>query len=133
MLTFIKYLALALAAILGVTCVIAATRSDDMDVSRSAALSAPPDAVFAVVNDFHQWDAWSPWSKLDPAMKKSFEGPGQGVGAIYHWSGNNEVGEGKNTLVESKPSEYIAMRLEIVRPFAGVSDVKFTFVPEGNG
>jgi uncharacterized protein YndB with AHSA1/START domain len=104
-----------------------------MNVSRSATISAPPEAVFKVVNDFRQWDAWSPWSKLDPAMKKSWEGPAEGVGAIYRWSGNDQVGEGSMTLLESKPNEKVSIKLEFARPFAGLSDVQFTFLPEGAG
>src|SRR5215212_575327 len=101
----IKKLLLGLVAIIAIILVVAAFQPDDMSVSRSATMAAPPQAVFKVVNDFRQWDAWSPWSKLDPAMKTSVETPAEGVGAVYHWSGNNEVGEGKNTLVESKPFE----------------------------
>jgi len=129
----IKKIFFAIIALVAITCAIAATRSDEMNVTRSATIAAPPAAVFAVVNDFRQWDAWSPWSKIDPTMKKSIEGPPEGVGAIYHWSGNTQVGEGTTKLVESKPSERVGMRLEIVRPFAGASDVQFTFAPDGKG
>lgn len=108
------------------------TRPDDFRISRSTSISAAPAAVFAVVNDFHQWDAWSPWSKLDPAMKVSFEGPGSGVGAIYKWSGNNEVGEGQSTLVASQPNDRIGIQLDFVRPFAGRNDVEFTFKLQGD-
>jgi hypothetical protein len=90
----IKKLLLGLVAVIAIILVVASFQSDDMNVTRSATIAAPPDAVFKVVNDFRQWDAWSPWSKLDPQMKKSLEGPPEGVGAIYKWSGNNEVGEG---------------------------------------
>src|SRR5215212_4114534 len=126
----IKKLLLGLVAIIAIILIVAAFQSDDLNVSRSAAMIAPPEAVFKVVNDFRQWDAWSPWSKLDPAMKKSLEGPAEGVGAVYRWSGNSEVGEGKTTLVESKPSEKVGMKLEMVRPMASTTDVQFTFVPE---
>ena len=122
-------LALALVAIL----VVAVFRPDTMHVARSATIAAPPSAVFAVVNDFRRWDDWSPWSKLDPEMKVNFEGPPIGVGAVYKWSGNNEVGEGSTTLVESVPDEKVGMKLAFVRPFPGESDVQFTFAPEGAG
>lgn len=125
--------AVSLAALIAIICVVASFQSDDLNVSRSATVKAPPAAVFKVVNDFRQWDAWSPWSKLDPNMTKRLEGPPEGVGAVYHWSGNNEVGEGSTRLLESKPSERIGMKLEFVRPFAGTSDVEFTFVPEAAG
>ncbi len=120
-------------ALLTALAVATALQPDEMSVSRSTTIATPPEAVFKVVNDFHQWDAWSPWAKLDPTMKVSYSGPEEGVGATYYWSGNNDVGEGTNTLVESKPSEKIAMRLDMIRPMAGTSDVQFTFVPEGTG
>lgn len=129
----IKKILLGLVAVIAIILVVAAFQSDELQVSRSATIAAPPEAVFKVVNDFRQWDAWSPWSKLDPNMKKSLEGPPEGVGAIYKWSGNNEVGEGVTRLIESKPNEKIAMKLEVVRPMAGSSDVQFTFAPEGAG
>ncbi len=129
----IKKLLLGLVAAIAIILIAATFQSDDMNISRSATIAAPPEAIFKVVNDFSQWDAWSPWSKLDPAMKKTLEGPKEGVGAIYKGSGNDEVGEGSTTLIESKPSEKIGMKLEFVRPFAGTSEVQFTFVPEGTG
>jgi hypothetical protein len=129
----IKKIIFGLIAVIAIICGIASTRSDDMIVSRSATVNAPPATLFAIVNDFKQWDAWSPWSKLDPAMKVNFEGPTQGVGAVYHWSGNNDVGEGTTRLVESKPNELVGMKLEFVRRFAGTNDVKFMFAPDGAG
>lgn len=129
----IKKIFLGLAAVVALILVVAAFQSDDLNITRSATVNATPDAVFKVVNDFRQWDAWSPWSKLDPKMTKSLDGPPEGVGAIYKWSGNNEVGEGFTKLIESKPNEKIAMKLEFVRPFAGSSDVQFSFAPEGAG
>ncbi|MDZ4404876.1 SRPBCC family protein [Prosthecobacter sp.] len=129
----IKKVLLGLVAVIAIILIVASFQSDDLNVTRSATIAAPPDAVFKVVNDFRQWDAWSPWSKLDPAMKKTLEGPPEGVGAIYKWSGNNEVGEGSTKLVDSKPNETIGMKLEFVRPFEGSSDVRFTFAPEGAG
>ncbi len=129
----IKKVLLGLVAVIAIILVAATFQSDDLNVTRSTTIAAPPDAVFKVVNDFRQWDAWSPWSKLDPAMKKTLEGPPEGVGAIYKWSGNNEVGEGITKLVASKPNETIDMKLEFVRPFEGSSDVRFTFAPEGAG
>ena len=129
----IKKLLLGLVGVIAIILVIASFQSDDLSISRSKTIAAPPEAIFKVVNDFRQWDAWSPWAKLDPEMKKSLEGPPEGVGALYKWSGNSEVGEGSTKLIESKPNELVGMKLEFVRPFAGSSDVQFTFVPEGEG
>jgi Polyketide cyclase / dehydrase and lipid transport len=101
-------------------------------VSRSTTIAAPAPVVFAQVNDFHRWTAWSPWEKIDPAMKRTYEGPPAGVGASYTWVGSGEVGEGRMTIVESRPSDLIQVKLEFVKPFAGTSVAAFTFKPEGD-
>lgn len=123
---------IALAVIVVVLAVVIATRPSEFRVERTATISAPAPVVFAQVNDFHKWEAWSPYVKRDPAMKKSFEGAPAGVGAIYTWSGNREVGEGRMTIIESRPSEQIRIKLEFVRPFAGTSTAEFTFKPEAD-
>src|ERR1051326_4707786 len=100
--------------------IVAALQPADFKVVRSASISAAPTAVFAQVNDLHKWQAWSPWEKLDPAMKRTFEGPASGVGAIYAWDGNKDVGAGRMTITDSKPDERIVMKLEFFKPMAGV-------------
>lgn len=99
-------------------------------VSRSTTIAAPAAVVFAQVNDFHKWTAWSPWEKIDPAMKRTYEGAPAGVGARYGWEGSREVGEGRMTIVASRPSDLIQVELEFVKPFAGTSVAEFTFQPQ---
>jgi uncharacterized protein YndB with AHSA1/START domain len=123
---------IAVAVIIVVFVVIVALQPSEFRVTRSTTISAPPPAVFAQVNDFHKWEAWNPWGKIDPAMKQAYEGAPAGVGAIYTWAGNNEVGEGRMTITESRPSELIRIRLEFFKPFAGTNTAEFTFKPEGN-
>jgi uncharacterized protein YndB with AHSA1/START domain len=101
-------------------------------ISRTTTIAAPAPVVFAQVNDFHNWAAWSPWAKLDPAMKQTYEGAPAGVGAIYTWAGNSEVGEGRMTVVESRPSDLVRVKLDFQKPLAGTSVAEFTFKPEGN-
>ncbi len=123
---------IALAAIAVVLVVIVATRPSEFRVARTARIAASAPVVFAQVNDFHKWEAWSPWAKLDPAMKQAYEGAPAGTGAVYTWAGNKEVGEGRMTLTESRPSELIKIELEFVKPFATTSTAEFTFKPEGD-
>jgi hypothetical protein len=108
-----------------------ATRPNDFKIVRSAALIAPQADVFAQVNDLHLWEEWSPWAKKDPTMKQVYDGPQTGVGSSYYWNGNKDVGEGRMTVTESTPVERVRLRLEFIRPFAGVNDVEFTFAPDG--
>ena len=95
-------------------------------------IAAPAAAVFEQVNDFRKWDAWSPWAKRDPNMRQTYEGAPAGVGPSYSWSGNNEVGEGRMTLTESRPNEMIRVNLEFLKPFAATNTTEFNFQPSGN-
>jgi uncharacterized protein YndB with AHSA1/START domain len=102
-------------------------------VTRSATIAAPPSAVFPYVNDLHKWQDWSPWAKLDPNAKATFGGSQAGTGAVFSWSGNNEVGEGKMTIAESKPDDYVKTNIDFAKPFAGTSVAEFQLKPEGAG
>jgi hypothetical protein len=122
---------LVIAALVVVFLIVVALQPSTFRVTRTATISAPAPAVFAQVNDFHKWEAWSPYEK-DPAMKKTFEGPPAGIGASYAWSGNNEVGEGRSTITDSRTNERITIKLEFVRPFACTNTAEFTFTPKAD-
>jgi len=122
----------AIAAILVVFAIVVALQPSEVRVVRSITIAAPAPAVFAQVNDFHKWEAWSPWAKLDPAAKVTFEGTPAGQGAVFTWAGNDEVGEGRMTLMESRPSDQIRIEVAFVKPFEGSSSSEFTFKPDGN-
>jgi uncharacterized protein YndB with AHSA1/START domain len=120
-----------LASVVLAFCVVAALQPAELRVERSAIISAPPAVVFEYVNDLHKWQEFSPWAKRDPAARNTFEGPGAGIGAVFAWAGNEEVGEGRMTIVESRPNERVRFRLDFLKPFAGTNDVEFSFVPQG--
>jgi hypothetical protein len=124
---------IVLAALLIVFLVIVATRPADFRISRSAVIPAAPAAVFAQVNDFHNWEAWSPWAKMDPDAKSEFAGPTSGVGSKFHWAGNSKVGEGNMTIAESRPNDVIRIDLEFLKPFVANNLAEFTFKPAGDG
>jgi uncharacterized protein YndB with AHSA1/START domain len=128
-----KKILLAIVAVIVVFLVVVSLQPSDFRVERSAVVAAPPEAVFAQVNDFHNWAAWSPWSKMDPDMKTTYSGPDAGTGARYAWSGNSKVGEGSMTITESRPAEYIAIDLEFLKPFKAKNLTEFTFTPAEGG
>jgi len=123
---------IAVAIIVVIFLIVVALQPSDFRVVRSATIAAPPAAVFEQVNDFHKWEAWSPWAKIDPNMKDRYEGAASGPGASYAWIGNNEVGEGRMIITDSRPTDLIAIKLQFVKPFACTNDVEFTFKPQGN-
>ena len=111
--------------------IIIAGRPDEFVVSRSAKISAPPEKIFPHANDLHKWEAWSPWAKMDPVCRNSYEGSPAGTGAILTWAGNKKVGEGRMTITESRPNDLIRIKLEFLKPFKATNMAEFTFKPEG--
>jgi len=126
-----KKIALGVVAAIVVFLVVVALQPAEFRVERSAVMAAPAAEVFAQVNDFHQWEAWSPWAKMDPAAKNSFEGPASGVGAKFSWDGNDKVGAGRMTITESKAPEHVAIKLEFLKPYAATDTADFTFKGDG--
>ena len=84
----LAYILGGLAVIIILFVIVAAMQPAEYRVVRTGTISAPPAEVFPQVNDLHEWEAWSPWAKLDPTMKQTYEGAPQGTGAIYSWNGN---------------------------------------------
>jgi len=120
-----------LAVIIIALVIVVSMQANDFCYTRSLVITAPVAKVFAQVNDFHNWAAWSPWAKLDPDAKNTFDGPTAGTGAIFKWSGNNNVGEGTNTIIESSPGELIRIKLEFLKPFKATHTAEFKFKTEG--
>ena len=111
----------------------AATKPNEFHVSRSATIEAAPDQLFSPINDFHSWARWSPWEKRDPAMQRTHSGAASGQDAIYAWSGNNDVGQGRMEIEESTPPSKVVIKLDFLKPFEAHNTAEFTLVPAGNG
>lgn len=125
-------LAIIVVAILGVLGY-AAISPDHFRIERTASIAAPPEKVFPLINDFQQWPAWSPWEKIDPTLKRSYSGPQAGVGAVYAWQGNNEVGTGRMEITGSQPVSKVEIKLDFQMPFEAHNTAEFTLSPENGG
>ena len=125
----LTYILIALAVVVLLFIVAVASRPSTFLITRSANIAAPPEEVFMQVYDLHSFLEWSPWAKLDPGCTTTFEGPGAGVGASFTWSGNKKVGEGRMTLTDSRPPEFIRFKLEFLKPFKATHTTEFTFKP----
>jgi hypothetical protein len=129
----LNWILIAVAAIVVVFIAMVALQPADFRVQRSALIAAPTQAVFAQVNDFHNWRAWSPWEMLDPQLERTYAGPQAGTGASYAWAGNKDVGEGRMTITESRPGERILIDLQFIKPMTARNTTEFLFKPEGGG
>lgn len=125
--------------LLGVGCVIVvfvcvvALQPSSFLVNRAAVINAAPAEIHGLINDFHKWEGWSPWAKIDPAMKTTYEGAPSGTGAIYKWVGNDQVGEGQMTILESQAPGLVKIKLDFLKPFASTSTTEFKIEPVGSG
>jgi hypothetical protein len=124
------FLLIALALVSGLIAYIS-LQPNTFRIARSAIVDAPPDRVYAEVNDLHNWEKWSPWAKLDPQQQVAFDGSPLGPGASMSWSGNSKVGAGKMTIKESSQNERIRLKLEFTRPMQAVNEVQFDLKPIG--
>ena len=122
----------AVVLVAAILAIVIALQPTEFHIERSLTMKAPPEAPFAQVNDFHNWDGWSPWLKEDPNAKGTYEGPSAGEGAIFRWSGNDNVGEGSMTILESKPPELIRIELRFIKPFEDTATTDFHFTPVGD-
>ncbi len=121
-------LVIGVAGILG----FAAIKSDEFRIQRAASIKAPPEKIFPLINDFHHWASWSPWEKLDPALKRTYSGTASGRGAVYEWEGNKKVGQGRMEIMESSPSSKITIKLDFLKPFEAHNTAEFTLDRQGD-
>lgn len=132
----LKMLGLGLAGVLVVVVagllIFAATKPDSFRVQRSASIKAPPEKIFALINDLRAHGSWSPWEKKDPGMKRTFTGPQAGKGATYEWDGNKEIGQGRMEIAEAVPASRIVMKLDFIRPFEAHNIAEFLLQPSGD-
>lgn len=104
----------------------------DFALSRSTRIDADPASVHALLDDFHQWRAWSPWEDVDPDLQRTYSGPERGVGSVYEWSGNNKAGQGRMEVTESDPSK-VVVDLRFLKPFKARNVTRFDLTPAGDG
>jgi uncharacterized protein YndB with AHSA1/START domain len=121
-------LALAIAAVL----ILASRKPDTLRVQRAAAIHAPPEKIFSLISDFHQWRAWSPYEDRDPNLQRAYSGASSGTGAVYEWNGNKNVGSGRMEILDAPAPRKVVIKLDFLKPFEAHNTAEFTFVPQGD-
>jgi uncharacterized protein YndB with AHSA1/START domain len=128
----LKKLALGAVALLLVLVAVIATRPPTFRIERSAVIAAPPEVVFAQLQDLRRWRQWNPYDKMDPAARMSFASQTAGPGASYHYV-SDKVGEGRMTLTDVQPYRHVGVRADFIRPMAATHQIDFTLTPEAGG
>ncbi|RQO38425.1 polyketide cyclase [Herminiimonas sp. KBW02] len=128
----LKIIAIAILVVVVAILIYAATRPDTFRVERTTTIKAPPEKVYALINDFHSWTTWSPYEKKDPDMKRTHSGATSGTGAVYEWDGNKNVGKGRMEVTESSPSSRIVIKLDFFSPFEAHNTAEFILQAQGD-
>ncbi len=132
MFEILAIIAVILAIAIAVVLILAATKPNTLRVQRATSIRAPADRIFPMINDFQQWRVWSPYENKDPAMKRTYEGPDSGKGAVYAWDGNKNVGSGRMEILEASVPSRITIKLDFFKPFEGHNTAEFTMLPQGD-
>jgi uncharacterized protein YndB with AHSA1/START domain len=132
MFEIIAIIAAVLAIAIAIVLILAATKPDTFRVQRATTVKAPPEKIFPLINDFHQWGTWSPYETKDPAMKRSYSGAASGKGAVYAWDGNKNVGSGSMEILDTSAPSKIVIKLDFFTPFEGHNTAEFTMLPQGD-
>lgn len=129
----LKKILLGVAVLIAAVLLLPLGRPDSFKVERSIDIAAPAATIYALVAAFHRWPLWSPWEKLDPAMRRTFSGAEAGVGAVYAWAGNDEIGEGRMEIVDAQPPAQLGIQLDFLKPMASRNRAEFRFTPDAGG
>jgi uncharacterized protein YndB with AHSA1/START domain len=132
MFEIIAIIAAVMAIAIAIVLILAATKPDTFRVQRATTVKAPPEKIFPLINDFHQWGTWSPYENKDPAMKRSYSGAASGKGAVYAWDGNKNVGSGRMEILDTSAPSKIVIKLDFFTPFEGHNTAEFTMLPQGD-
>src|SRR5450432_883692 len=132
MFEIIAIIAVVLAIVVAIVLILAATKPNTFSVQRATTVRAPPERIFPLINDFHQWGSWSPYENKDPAMKRSYSGASSGKGAVYGWEGNKNVGSGRMEILDASAPSKIVIKLDFFAPFEGHNTAEFTMLPQGD-
>ncbi|MBK8009184.1 MAG: SRPBCC family protein [Rhizobiales bacterium] len=116
-----------------VVLILASMKPNQFRVERSIDIAAPASKIFPYFEDLKQQRNWSPWDQKDPDMKRVYSGADKGVGAVYAWDGNREVGAGQQEIISVRPNEKVEANIDFYRPMRAKNHVEFLLKPAGNG
>ena len=125
----IKYLFFALLGIIALVAGLGLFAKKTYHIERSIIIDAPDSLVYEQLWLYSNFKEWSPWHNLDSNMLIRLSGKDGEEGFSFHWSGNEEVGEGTQTLISVFPKR-LEFELDLVRPFK--SKFPAYFIIEGD-
>lgn len=127
-----KKIVIVVVVLVAALLIFAATKPDTLRVERTTSIKTPPEKIFPLINDFHNWGSWSPWEKRDPAMRRTYSGAASGKGAVYEWEGNNQVGKGRMEITDTTAPSRVIIKLDFMKPIEGHDIAEYTLERQGD-
>lgn len=97
-------------------------------VSKTIVVNASQEQVYAILNDFNHWAAWSPWSVMEPEVKISISENNH----FYEWVGGR-TGSGNMRIIGGEANQSLAIDLNFLKPWKSYAKVHFHLKPSGDG
>src|SRR5471032_367576 len=126
----LKKIAIGIVVLVLIVLGLAAMQPDSFRVQRTIAIKAPAEKILPLISDFHNWTSWSPWEKLDPAMKRTYSGAPKDQGAVYAWEGDDKVGAGRMEITGQAPAK-VDIKLDFLKPFESHCQTEFALETKG--
>jgi len=126
----LKIIGIILLVIIVVFLVVALFLPKGVSMKESIVINKPASLIYKQVNNFHNWNAWSPWLEMDTTMVNSYEGPEQGVGAKNSWTAKKS-GNGSMTITESVPYKKVSADLDFGQKGKAINYFEFEETTEG--
>lgn len=124
---------LILGLIIGVVAtlaILASRKPDYFNYYNSVVINAPAAAIYPEAANLRKSNEWSPWLKLDPNARVTYNDIIEGVGASTHWAGNKHVGQGNATITETIHNELVVTRLDFIKPMKATNKGYFKLAEE---
>jgi uncharacterized protein YndB with AHSA1/START domain len=128
-LKILAVLAILVLAVLGW----AAMKPGRIHLQRSILIAAPPETIFPLLADFHNWKEWAPGDKDDPTMQRTYSGVACGIGATSEWRGSGSTGAGRMVVMDAVPNAQVVVGVHFARPFVAHNINTFTLEQVGPG
>ena len=119
--------------VVAVVLLLAATKPSRFHIEKSVTIHAPPENLYALIADFHNWPQWAPQDREDPTMQRTYRGAASGPGAVSEWTSRGSAGAGQMTITAATASSTVDVVVEWKRPFKVRNAHRFTLTPTGSG
>lgn len=122
----LKRISIIVIAIIALFLIVAVFLPSEYIVTRGIEINKPVDQVYGYVADFNNFQAWNPWTPLEPGHTFVVLGDSAKVGQKYSWDGKI-IGSGEMVFTEFKQNQSIKSDIAFLSPQQGKGVVEWNF------